>query len=105
MEGLLGHVDNCENFDSVLPKPFDLERVVQVVEGKAEEVYVPAATPCAPTQLRAAEEPKNALARADNHIQDLKHEFLRWPDDFDGDRLSARFLQAMLDDAGRSTRF
>ena len=53
MEGLLGHVDNCENFDSVLPKPFDLERVVQVVEGKAEEIYVPAQQETAPLQLRS----------------------------------------------------
>ena len=101
MEGLLGHVDNCENFDSVLPKPFDLERVVQVVEGKAEEIYVPTAQPVADAQLRPAVKPATAIERAHSQIQDLRHEFLRWPCDFSGDRLSARFLQAMLDDAGR----
>lgn len=101
MEGLLGHVDNCENFDSVLPKPFDLERVVEVVEGKPEEIYVPSAPAVTPVQLRSADAPSGALKTADNPIQNLSHEFLRWPDDFDGDRLSARFLQAMLDDAGR----
>ena len=101
MEGLLGHVDNCENFDSVLPKPFDLERVVQVVEGKAEEVYVPAQQETAPLQLRPAEAPLSAPENTGGHIQNLGHEFLRWPDDFDGGRLSARFLQAILDDAGR----
>lgn len=101
VEGLLGHVDNCENFDSVLPKPFDLERVVQVVEGKSEEIYVPVQQEAAPLQLRSRAEPALELKSAGNHIQELSHEFLRWPDDFDGERLSARFLQAMLDDAGR----
>ena len=105
MEGLLGHVDNCENFDSILPKPFDLERVCQVVEGEAEEILVPCETPAvtpAPDLSMLERQSKNSpVSAAANHIQNLQHAFLRWPNDFDGARLSDEHLQAALDDAGR----
>lgn len=101
VEGLLGHVDSCENFDNVLPKPFDLERVVQVVEGKEEEIYVPRAVQNAQAKLQTIDiAPANDVG-ASNPIQSLGHEFLRWPDDFTGDRLSDQLFQAVLDDAGQ----
>ena len=105
MEGLLGHVDNCENFDSILPKPFDLERVCKVVEGEAEEILVPneqSMVAAAPNH-RLPEQPArtSALSASSNHIQSLQHAFLRWPDDFDSGRLSDDHLQAITDDPGR----
>lgn len=105
MEGLLGHVDNCENFDSILPKPFDLERVCQVVEGEAEEILVPceapAVTPTPDLSMLERQSKNSPVSAAANHIQNLQHAFLRWPNDFDGARLSDEHLQAALDDAGR----
>ena len=104
LEGLLGTDGNCETFDGVLPKPFDLERVCQVVEGEVQEVYVAKGEPAklSPDMVGASRlEPRPELPDAANSpIQSLGYEFLRWPDDFDGDRLSARFLQAALDDSG-----
>ena len=105
LEGLLGTEGNCETFDGVLPKPFDLERVCQVVEGEVQEVYVAKGEPAglSPDMVRSSRlQPRPELPDAANSpIQSLGHEFLRWPDDFDGDRLSARFLHAVLDDSGR----
>ena len=105
MEGLLGNDGDCETFDGVLPKPFDLERVCKVVEGEVQEVYVAKSGPAklSPDMVHSGRsEMRPPAPDIDNSpVQSLGYEFLRWPDDFDADRLSARFLQAMLDDSGR----
>ena len=105
LEGLLGHGGDCETFDGVLPKPFDLERVCKVVEGEVQEVYVAKSEPPKPSpELVRADRARTRPVAPDadsSPVQSLGYEFLRWPDDFDADRLSARFLQAMLDDSGR----
>jgi CheY-like chemotaxis protein len=102
MEGLLGHGDNCENFDGVLPKPFDLDRVCKVVEGEFEEIFVPKEQSVAAELERIQPMPmarrEPAQVREDCHVQSLSHTFLRWPDDFEDDRLSSSKLQALLDD-------
>lgn len=105
LEGLLGNDGDCETFDGVLPKPFDLERVCQVVEGEVQEVYVAKSGPAklSPDMVHSGRsEMRPPVPDINNSpVQSLGYEFLRWPDDFDGDRLSARFLQAVLDDSRR----
>lgn len=101
IEGLLGHVDGCENFDNVLPKPFDLERVVNVVEGETEEFYVPAQRPLPEVLSQPVARDGVPDETREVQIQGLGHEFLRWPDDFEGERLGTGFLQALHEDASR----
>ena len=99
MKGLLEHAANCENFDGVMPKPFDLEDVCQVIEGQE----MPAAT-AKPSDGEIAQidkphskaKPVKQVAKVPARVQKLGFTFLHWPEDFDGKRLSARGLQASL---------
>lgn len=87
MKGLLGHLSNCENFDSFVPKPFDLEDICNVIEGTVQDTAV------------TDEDEAKASRTGASPIQELGYDLLRWPDDFNADNTSARVLQASLGDA------
>jgi len=93
-EGLLAHPDGCHNFDHVLPKPLDIYQVASVVEAQAEIADIEAESPASPAPAKVAV----AAARARSPFEDLGHNFLTWPGDIDGERLSARAMQASLGD-------
>ena len=90
IKGLLSHDANCENFDEVVPKPFELEDVLEVVEGKHDAREAAPAAPEKPATTA------NSVKMAGFFAQ--KYEFLRWPEDFSADRLSARGMHASLAD-------
>jgi len=90
IKGLLGHDANCENFDEVIPKPFELKDVLKVVEQKHD---MSEANPSAPLQPEVAASPVRTAG-----LLEQKYEFLRWPEDFNANRLSARGMQASLAD-------
>ncbi len=114
MRGLLEHASNCSNFDEVLAKPFDLEDVCKIVEDDhdaADDVHelpvepLPDVSAGRDLSLAPDERPTSpikSLPSTDAH-EDAKafgpdFEFLCWPEDFDGDRLSARVMRASLGD-------
>jgi CheY-like chemotaxis protein len=98
MKGLLEHAADCENFDGIMPKPFDLEDVCRVIEGQEMPARAEPAEPVSPLGTDDARPiAAKSSAAIPSHIQKLGYNFLRWPDDFDGERLSARGLQASLD--------
>jgi CheY-like chemotaxis protein len=94
IKGLLGHSDNCENFDEIIPKPLDLEKILKVVERKSDEVYGDSEQKAPLAAVRQRRKPKGTSSGL---LAD-KYEFLRWPDDFNADRLSARGMHASLAD-------
>ena len=100
MKGLLEHAASCESFDEVVAKPFDLEDVLKVVEDAGGEADAAAALPppiASPVAPIAHEVPV-PIARHHDTARGAEFEFLSWPEDFDGDRLSARALRASLGD-------
>jgi CheY-like chemotaxis protein len=88
IKGLLGHSADCENFDEVIPKPLDLEEVLKVVERECI-----CDTPVA--EIATGREDAEARLFA---LDGQKFDFLRWPEDFNSDRLSARGVRASLAD-------
>lgn len=87
MTGLLGHAGNVENFDRVLPKPFDLNEVCNVIEGEAigadrEVGSRPVERPVVRRRAIAAETTSHRNAGV---FADMGFAFLRWPDDFPAD--------------------
>ncbi len=90
IKGLLSHAGSCENFDEVISKPFDLKDILEVVERRREDDQTLDAIPVQP--MPAADSAGMAGP------QERKYEFLRWPEDFNSDRLSARGMQASLAD-------
>ena len=90
IKGLLGHTANCENFDDVIPKPLDLEEVLGVVERDCEKTEAPTAK--TQQSVRATDSPRASALRSQTY------ELLRWPEDFNSERLSARGMHASLAD-------
>ncbi|MGI9384964.1 MAG: response regulator [Methyloligellaceae bacterium] len=98
VKGLLAHAADCETFDEVVPKPFDLNDIFKVIEGDADAA-APSPAPAAGPQDASVDSVKIPTAsRNSSRLEGLGHEFLRWPEDFASDRLSARGLQASLGD-------
>lgn len=99
IKGLLSHTANCENFDEVIPKPFDLEDVLKVVEQVRNEAPEPSRSQ---DMGSVAEIPTLTGVPAEkartSGLQALGYEFLRWPEDFNAERLSARGVHASLAD-------
>lgn len=96
MKGFLKSARDCETFDQLLPKPLDLDSICKVIEGEATEISVSPASPAANPLRTVAHTP--TLTTDAGAISSLGYNFLRWPDDFDGSRLSARGLHASLGD-------
>jgi CheY-like chemotaxis protein len=96
-EGLLAHPDGCHNFDHVLPKPLDIYQVASVVEAQADIADIEAESP-APSAPSAPAKVAVEAASPRSPFEDLGHNFLTWPGDIDGERLSARAMQASLGD-------
>lgn len=98
IKGLLTDDANCENFDAVIPKPFDLEDLVSAVEREAIEAESVSRVG------RVSPDPdpidKVGISLRDDDVGYIatRHELLRWPEDFSSDRLSARAMQASLAD-------
>lgn len=90
IKGLLGHTANCENFDDVVPKPLDLEEVLGVVERDCEKSDANKVK--TEPALRATDSPRTPAPRSQ------QYELLRWPEDFNSERLSARGMHASLAD-------
>jgi len=90
IKGLLSHDANCENFDEVIPKPFDLEDVLKVVERKHSGTDVIQRGPVQHTATSNTTKMARLLTQ--------KYELLRWPEDFSSERLSARGMHASLAD-------
>ncbi len=91
IKGLLSHSSNCENFDEVIPKPFELEDIFAAIEDdnkKKKKLSPPAHLP---VPSKASTKPQKT-----SFLEAQGYRFLRWPDDFNADRLSARGLQASL---------
>lgn len=97
MKGLLTHAQNCENFDTFVPKPLNLDNICKVIEGDATEVAVAADPVTGRPDLGTVLRPTGPEVDT-TPITTLGYNFLRWPDDFAGDRLSARGLHASLGD-------
>ena len=96
MKGLLKNARDCETFDQLLPKPLDLDSICKVIEGEATEVSV--SPPAAGSNELSTISTMPAATAGDSVISSLGYNFLRWPDDFDGNRLSPRGQQASLGD-------
>jgi len=92
--GLLAHPEGCQNFDHILPKPLDIYQVARVVEEQADLADIEATEPSRPEPIKLAA----ATARPRSPLEDLGYDFLTWPGDIDGGRLSARAMQASLGD-------
>ena len=95
-EGLLTHAENCENFDHILPKPLDIFQVGKLVEDEAE-IGAQLTWPSSVTLGGASADPKPSPDKP-SLFDGLGYEFLSWPDDVGGTRLSARGVQATLSD-------
>ena len=94
IEGLLAHVENCENFDHILPKPLDIFQVGKLVEDEAEigaHQAWPSPVAPGPAELKPAPNKRS-------FFDSLGYEFLSWPSDLGTTRLSARGIQATLGD-------
>jgi CheY-like chemotaxis protein len=101
LQGLLAHKDGCENFDLIIPKPLDIYRISQIIEGQAElrdeqqaELHEPglhSAPSLAPSVVPGD-------VRQPFALEGLGYDFLLWPQDIDVRRLSARGTQATLGD-------
>ena len=62
IEGLLAHVENCENFDHILPKPLDIFQVGKLVEDEAEiGAHQAWPSPVAPRACRAEARTEQAV--------------------------------------------
>lgn len=88
VEGVL-QAEGCESFDGVMPKPLDVYQVGKLVEEQAEraerDVHQPkAVATVAPVRPRL--------------LGELDIDCLVWPDDLQGERFSARAMQASLGD-------
>lgn len=95
-EGLLSAEDGCENFDYILPKPLDINQVGRVVEEQAAIAEHPEVSP-PPSSER---QPKATLVPPTPSIlAGLGSNFLSWPEDLAGGRLSNRAMQATQGDA------
>ncbi|MDA7948187.1 MAG: response regulator [Hyphomicrobiaceae bacterium] len=90
IKGLLSHSANCENFDEVIPKPLDLQEVLGVIEREQSDALNVAKTTVREVGAGKANAPASALS--------AKYEYLRWPEDFNSERLSARGMHASLSD-------
>ena len=96
IEGLLAHIEDCENFDHVLSKPLDISLVGKLVEEQAEiGALPPLPAPAAPRRTTADLKPAPTKA---SFFDGLDYEFLSWPNDLGATRLSARGMQATLGD-------
>lgn len=94
VEGLLSDKENCENFDQIIAKPLDVYNICNVIErsgggddGDEDALAPTGVTSPAPrgnTFSRRIVEPSWALGL----------ELLRWPQDFESDRLSPGTLQS-----------
>jgi len=94
MKGLLQNARDCETFDTLLPKPLDLDSICEVIEGEARQVRVCPGPPAAASLhntsvMRPGPEMPQTIAGEEFN-------FLCWPDDFSGQGPSARGLQASL---------
>ncbi len=95
-EGLLSAEAGCENFDFILPKPLDINRVGKVVEEQADLAeQAPSAVPASPQPRPAA---TTVTPAPPSILEGLGHKFLAWPEDLDATRLSSRAMQATLGD-------
>jgi len=98
IKGLLSHTANCENFDEVVPKPFNLEHVLKVVEGKRDGAQPSGDSQTTSTVTALPMPPAKSENPHRSVLQNGKFEFLRWPEDFNCERLSARGMHASLAD-------
>lgn len=112
MRGLLEHASTCSSFDEVVAKPFDLDDVCKIVEddySEAADSFEPMVGEAPEDEARANRQPTdNGQPTATDELPvpasgtskafGLEFEFLCWPEDFDGDRLSARAMRASLGD-------
>ncbi len=83
VNGLLAHAGNCETFDDILPKPFDIDDICRVLDKSG-----------APQGSGEAEGDAESAAPA--AIARSGSAFLRWPADLTAQRLQARDVQAGL---------
>ncbi|MFN0262261.1 response regulator [Tepidamorphus sp. 3E244] len=90
MKGLLGHEGNCETFDTVVPKPLNLDNVCKVVEGElilpGDARPLPSARPAQPAAAAAAvpaETESRSVARYDGGLAQQGFRLFRWPDDLE----------------------
>jgi len=90
IKALLSHAESCEHLDEVISKPFDLKDILKIIERKRDEDDTPDTVPV--QSMIAASSLRIAAP------EERKYEFLRWPEDFSVDRLSARGMQASLAD-------
>jgi len=107
-DGLTAREDYGANFDQIIPKPLDIHEVCSLVEGLSEhggEQPGEAATPGGTAQpalefVGLSSDPAQASEsrRKQGWIETLGHEFLRYPDDVNAARLSARGMRAIQGD-------
>lgn len=94
IEGLLAHQQNCETFDKIAPKPVDIGEICKSVESLNDEGKRPGKAPAGAVSLLARDDaPANEDLSA---LLALDRNFLRWPQDLNPKRLSARALQATI---------
>lgn len=107
VQGLLADEKNCETFDRVLLKPLDIYEVCNVVEDVAGAAapYGNAAPadvgePAAPAGEGGDRREEARAGVEAGAILGLGYRFLRWPDDLNAHRLSARGIQATAGEGG-----
>lgn len=106
-DGLLAHDDSDGIFDRIIPKPLDIHEVCTLVEGLSERGGMqpddrphPGGTTQPPLEIVGVGLPSGSseaseTRRRQGWIQTLGYEFLRWPEDLNAERLSARGMQAV----------
>ena len=83
MKGLLSHAANCENFDRVVAKPFDLDDVCRVIEGEATKADAGRPAPPRPRpRLVETGTPAPWISRPAQRFETLGFKFLVWPEGF-----------------------
>ena len=94
IKGLLKSASGREAFDTLLPKPLDINNICKVIEGEATEVRIGPPVPVrgGPAPLRRASDKAPVVPGLDG----ASFNILKWPQDFSEEGLSARGLQASL---------
>ncbi len=102
IKGLLSHSANCENFDKVVSKPINLEEILKVIEEDGDNTQLLSKSELHSSDTDVAEFQETPAAPKErakpSGFRKNDYEFLRWPEDFNSERLSARGIHASLAD-------
>ncbi len=109
VDGLIAQDDEAKVFDQIIPKPLDIHEVCSLVESLPDRNSLQTdADPAAPGQQPQVEiigfgqvadsSQLSQTSRMQSWIDALGYTFLRWPEDINSTRLSARAMHAIQGD-------